>query len=82
MKNESIHEMVNDVSKNEKYALLNVQEGLDSKMTFDQRSADQVAHFGGAWTFIILFMTFMAIGCFLMTFTHSDWLLTVIHLSS
>ncbi|EGJ27168.1 DUF1003 domain-containing protein [Streptococcus porcinus] len=61
LKNEAIREMVNDVSKNNNYAILNVQEQLDSKITFGQRLADQVARFGGTWTFIITFIIFMAI---------------------
>ncbi|VTS18796.1 membrane protein [Streptococcus pseudoporcinus] len=61
LKNEAIREMVNDVSKNNNYAILNVQDQLDSKITFGQRLADQVAHFGGTWTFIITFIIFMAI---------------------
>ncbi|EFR44815.1 DUF1003 domain-containing protein [Streptococcus pseudoporcinus] len=61
LKNEAIREMVNDVSKNNNYAILNVQDQLDSKITFGQRLADQVARFGGTWTFIITFIIFMAI---------------------
>ena len=33
----------------------NVNELLDSKMTFGERIADRVASFGGSWTFIIIF---------------------------
>lgn len=60
MKNEVIREMVNEVSKNQNYAILNIQDQLDSKTTFGQRLADVVAHFGGTWTFIISFLIFMA----------------------
>ena len=40
---------------------MDVQEALDSKVTFGQRIADDVARFGGSWTFIISFTLFMAI---------------------
>jgi uncharacterized membrane protein len=33
----------------------NINREYDSKLTFGQRLADQVASFGGSWTFIILF---------------------------
>ena len=58
LKNESIRDMM---SKKQKERIFNVQEELDSQITFGQRLADQVAHFGGTWTFIISFMIFMAL---------------------
>lgn len=61
LKNEVIREMVNEVSKNQKYAILNIQDQLDSKITFGQKLADVVARFGGTWTFIISFLIFMAL---------------------
>jgi uncharacterized membrane protein len=33
---------------------------LDASTTFGQRIADRVASFGGSWTFILLFLAFMA----------------------
>ncbi len=33
----------------------NINREYDSKLTFGQRLADQVASFGGSWTFIIIF---------------------------
>lgn len=33
----------------------------DSSITFGQRVADKVASFGGSWTFIILFVTFLLV---------------------
>lgn len=61
LKNEAIRDMINDVSKNHNFAILDIQEQLDSKITFGQKLADQVAHFGGTWTFIIAFVIFMAV---------------------
>ncbi|GFG41214.1 cyclic nucleotide-binding protein [Streptococcus canis] len=61
LKNESIRDMMSEMSKKQKKRIFNVQEELDSQITFGQRLADQVAHFGGTWTFIISFMIFMAL---------------------
>lgn len=38
----------------------NVNERFHEKMTFGQRLADQVAAFGGSWTFIIIFAIVLA----------------------
>lgn len=59
--NDYIRETVYDVTKNGDYQTMDVQEALDSKVTFGQRIADDVARFGGSWTFIISFTLFMAI---------------------
>ncbi|MDW7798252.1 DUF1003 domain-containing protein [Streptococcus canis] len=61
LKNESIRDMMSEMSKKQKKRIFNVQEELDSQITFGKRLADQVAHFGGTWTFIISFMIFMAL---------------------
>lgn len=39
----------------------NIQEIIDEKATFGQRVADKVASFGGSWTFIISFFSFLMI---------------------
>jgi uncharacterized membrane protein len=39
----------------------NPNELIDEEMTFGQRVADQVAQFGGSWTFIILFGTVLIV---------------------
>ncbi|WP_019792143.1 DUF1003 domain-containing protein, partial [Streptococcus sobrinus] len=59
--NDYIRETVYEVTKNGDYQTMDVQEALDSKVTFGQRIADDVARFGGSWTFIISFTLFMAI---------------------
>ena len=49
-------------SLNEKKLLSDqLEEDRDSSDTFGQRIADKVATFGGSWTFIISFMTFLLI---------------------
>ena len=37
----------------------NVQEEIESETTFGQRVADNIALFGGSWTFIICFFSFL-----------------------
>tara|TARA_R110002167_G_scaffold18451_26_gene69109 strand:- start:638 stop:1219 length:582 start_codon:yes stop_codon:yes gene_type:complete len=39
----------------------NTNVGFDDKLTFGQKLADQVASFGGSWTFIIGFGVFLAL---------------------
>lgn len=89
LKNDSIRDMVYDVSKKQKDHILNVQEALDSQITFGQRLADQVTHFGGTWTFIISFVIFMAvwmlfneISPFGWTFDHYPFILLNLALST
>jgi len=42
-------------------AMRNPNEIIEEKATWGERVADSVARFGGSWTFIIVFMIFMAI---------------------
>jgi uncharacterized membrane protein len=37
----------------------NIEEDLDEKLTFGQRTADKIAEFGGSWSFIIAFFSFI-----------------------
>lgn len=60
-KNDFVRESVYDVAKGKNYTALDVQDQLDKKITFGQRIADDVARFGGSWTFIISFIVFMVI---------------------
>ncbi|MEX2410159.1 MAG: DUF1003 domain-containing protein, partial [Candidatus Paceibacterota bacterium] len=39
----------------------NIQDEIEAELTFGQRLADQVAAFGGSWTFIITFFSFILI---------------------
>lgn len=58
-KNDCVREAVCDAAKHQGYTALDVQDQLDRKITFGQRIADDVARFGGSWTFIITFICFM-----------------------
>lgn len=44
-----------------KHVTKNLNTEFEQKLTLGQRIADRVAAFGGSWTFIILFLVFMAI---------------------
>lgn len=39
----------------------NIQDDIETKLTMGQKIADKVAAFGGSWTFIITFFTFLII---------------------
>lgn len=58
-KNDYVREAVYDATKHQGYTALDVQDQLDRKITFGQKIADDVARFGGSWTFIITFICFM-----------------------
>ena len=60
-KNEHVRETVHDVTKSLLYEDQDIQEQLDSRITFGQKVADEVARFCGSWTFILSFVAFMAI---------------------
>jgi uncharacterized membrane protein len=39
----------------------NIEEDISEPLTIGQKVADQIAAFGGSWTFIIIFFTFLAL---------------------
>lgn len=39
----------------------NIEEDINEPLTFGQKIADHIAAFGGSWTFIILFFSFLAL---------------------
>jgi uncharacterized membrane protein len=43
------------------YISRNTNKEFEQGLTFGQRLADRVATFGGSWTFIIIFMTFLVV---------------------
>lgn len=45
--------------KNNSILSENIQEEMESALTLGQRLADRIAEFGGSWTFIIFFFTFI-----------------------
>lgn len=42
----------------------NLQTEMDSKITFGQRIADKIAAFGGSWSFILVFFSFILVWMF------------------
>lgn len=58
---DDIEKEVLDAIKNNSLLSEDIIENIESKLTFGQRIADKVAAFGGSWTFIITFFTFIFI---------------------
>lgn len=52
---------VMEAIKNNSILSENIQEEIEADLTFGQRIADKVAGFGGSWTFIITFFSFILI---------------------
>src|SRR5690606_4370730 len=50
---------VMDAIKNNSILSENIQDEIEAELTFGQRLADRVAAFGGSWTFIITFFSFI-----------------------
>ncbi|GAA4738679.1 DUF1003 domain-containing protein [Flavisolibacter ginsenosidimutans] len=47
--------------QNNKLLSENIEEDINEPITFGQRVADKIASFGGSWTFIIIFFSFLAL---------------------
>lgn len=52
---------VMEAIKNNSILSENIQDEIEAELTFGQRLADKVAAFGGSWTFIITFFSFILI---------------------
>lgn len=52
---------VMEAIKNNSILSENIQDEIEAELTFGQRIADKVAAFGGSWTFIITFFSFILI---------------------
>jgi uncharacterized membrane protein len=52
---------VMEAIKNNSILSENIQDEIESELTFGQKLADKVAAFGGSWTFIITFFSFILI---------------------
>lgn len=59
--NAKLNNKLTGVMENDKYQIIDVSEKLQKSLTFGQRVADAVAHFGGSWTFIISFILIMIV---------------------
>ncbi len=56
-----IDEDVMDAIKNNAILSENIQEEIETELSFGEKIADKVATFGGSWTFIIVFFSFILI---------------------
>ena len=52
---------VMEAIKNNSILSENIQEEIEAELTFGQQLADKVASFGGSWTFIVTFFSFILI---------------------
>lgn len=52
---------VMDAIKNNSILSENIQDEIEAKLNLGQRLADKIARFGGSWTFIITFFSFLLI---------------------
>ena len=57
----AIDKDVMDAIKNNAILSENIQDEIEAELTFGQRLADKVAAFGGSWTFIVTFFSFIVI---------------------
>ncbi|PKP26529.1 MAG: hypothetical protein CVU03_03055 [Bacteroidetes bacterium HGW-Bacteroidetes-2] len=62
---------VMEAIKNNSILTENIQEEIESKLNLGQKLADKIAVFGGSWTFIIVFFSFI-----LVWITVNIWFLT------
>lgn len=58
---ESIDLDVINAIKNNSILSENIQEEIEAKISFSQKLADNVAAFGGSWTFILIFFSFILV---------------------
>jgi hypothetical protein len=56
---------VMEAIQNDSISSENMQEEIESELTLGQKVADKVASFGGSWTFILSFFTFLLIRIFM-----------------
>lgn len=54
-----LDQMVCDSLKEHELITKNINKAFEKQLSFGARMADKVAHFGGSWTFIIIFFSFL-----------------------
>lgn len=57
----SLEKEVVEAISSSKILSANIEDDIEEKLTFGQKVADHIATFGGSWTFIISFFTFILI---------------------
>ena len=58
-RNRKINRKLTRALKNDDYAITDVNQALKQRLTFGQKVSDAVAHFGGSWGFIFVFVGFL-----------------------
>jgi uncharacterized membrane protein len=58
---EDLDQDVMSAIKNNSILSENIEENIEDKFTFGQKLADIIASFGGSWSFIVIFFTFILI---------------------
>ncbi|WP_311406459.1 DUF1003 domain-containing protein [Liquorilactobacillus uvarum] len=66
--NNKLNRKLTRVMEKDAYQMVDVREQLENSLTFGQRIADAVAHFGGSWPFILSFITVMFFWILINTF--------------
>ncbi|WP_281166083.1 DUF1003 domain-containing protein [Liquorilactobacillus sicerae] len=66
--NKKLNRKLTRVMENDTYQMVDVREQLENSLTFGQKIADAVAHFGGSWPFIISFISVMILWILINTF--------------
>jgi uncharacterized membrane protein len=57
--------VINAIAEQEGLVHRLFEEENNAKLTFGQKVSDQIANFGGSWTFIFLFFTFLSLWMFI-----------------
>ena len=57
----AIDKDVMEAIKNNSVLTENIEDEIEGELTFGQKLADKIALFGGSWTFIIAFFSFILI---------------------
>ncbi|AUJ32949.1 MAG: DUF1003 domain-containing protein [Liquorilactobacillus nagelii] len=66
--NNKLNRKLTRVMEKDAYQMVDVREQLEHSLTFGQKVADAVAHFGGSWPFIISFISVMILWILLNVF--------------
>ena len=59
-----LHQDVMESIKNNSILSENIQDEIEARLTYGEKLADKIAEFGGSWTFIVTFFTFIIIWMF------------------
>ncbi|MEJ6399678.1 DUF1003 domain-containing protein [Nicoliella lavandulae] len=69
IRNQKINRRLTKALRDDNYEVTDVNQILRDSQTFGEKVADGVAHFGGSWTFILIFLAVL-IGWMVLNVTH------------